>query len=116
MRAASGGVALLFGTMAALQYNDPDPFVWGGAYGLAAVCSALFAADALPARAAAAVCGAYLVGGLALLPRVAGVGVLGPREMMGLTEAIREIGGLALAAGWTGAMAIWGPPDPVDPE
>jgi hypothetical protein len=102
--------------MAALQYNDPDPYVWVTVYGLAAVCSVLFAADALPRRVAAAVCGAYLIGGLVLAPRVMGVGVFGPQEMMGLTEATREIGGLTLAAAWTGAMAIGGRPDPAGPQ
>ena len=35
---------------------------------------------------------------------------------MGLTEATREIGGLALAAAWTGAVAAWRRPDAAEPE
>lgn len=102
--------------MAALQYNDPDPYVWGTVYGLAAVCSVLFVVNALPRRAAAIICGGYIIGGIVLLPRVVGVGVFGPQEMMGLTEATREIGGLALAATWTGALALRKRPVPTGPE
>jgi len=116
MRTASGLAALLFGVMAAVQINDPDPYLWTTVYGAAAICSALFVVDALPRWLGAAICGGCGLGLLVLLPRVVGGGIFGPQEMMGLTEATRELGGLTLAAVWTGVLAFRARPDAIEPE
>jgi hypothetical protein len=110
MRYVSGGVAILFGLMAAVQFNDPDPYVWVLAYGAAAVGSALYAAGAFPRRPAAILCGGYVLGILILLPQVWASSLFQAEEMMGLAEVAREIGGLALAAGWMGVLVVWGGP------
>lgn len=110
MRYVSGGAAILFGLMAAVQFNDPDPYVWVLAYGAAAVGSALYAGGVFPRRAAAILCGGYVLGILILLPRVWASSPFRAEQMMGLAEAAREIGGLALAAGWMGVLAVWGAP------
>lgn len=54
--------AVLFFWAAALQWNDPDAWVWGFIYGLAALMSLLFMVNRLSLRLAAVAALIYLVG------------------------------------------------------
>ena len=60
-------MVLLFVIAAALQYNDPDPLVCIGMYGLAAMFCVMFAIDKFPLIPAAAFAAACLIGGVVLL-------------------------------------------------
>jgi hypothetical protein len=103
----NGLMMVLFAGAAIVQINDPDPALWVGLYGLAALACALFTAGWLPRWAAALLAGGYTVGGLAML-----LPILGPeafydttgQEMMGLMETSREMMGLLIMAGWTGFL------------
>lgn len=60
-------ITLLLGVMflgfAAVQYNDPDPYIWFPVYLFPALASALvFAGRRISSRLLLAVAGAYLVG------------------------------------------------------
>lgn len=118
-RVLNGLMMILFATAAAVQYNDSDPALWMAIYGAAALCCALFLVGQGPRWVAATLSGAYALGGLYLLARVFGLtGFLDPtgQEMMGVTEPGREMVGLLLTAGWTGALALWGSqPETNDP-
>ncbi|NBB74564.1 MAG: hypothetical protein GVY35_12910 [Bacteroidetes bacterium] len=103
----NGLMLLLFATAAVVQYDDPDPALWVGLYGVAALACALFMANRLPAWLAGVLTGAYVLGGLYLL-----LPILGPeafydttgQEMMGLMEESREMMGLLIMAAWTGFL------------
>ena len=94
----------LFAVAAIVQFNDPDPALWVGLYGVAAFACALFMAGRLPRWAAALLAGGYALGGLIML-----LPILGPaafydttgQEMMGLMETSREMMGLLIMAAWT---------------
>jgi hypothetical protein len=111
MRIASGIVAVLLASAALVQANDPDPALWMGAYGAAAVCSGLYAVGRPPVRLAiggAAACG---LGALYLLGRVVWAGAFLDEtgaEMIGVVEEGREMLGLWLVASWTSVLAWWG--------
>ena len=103
----NGLMLVLFATAAIVQYNDPDPVLWVGLYGVAALACGLFMADRLPVWLAAVLTGGYVLGGLYLL-----LPILGPeafydstgREMMGVMETGREMMGLLIMAAWTGFL------------
>lgn len=103
----NGLLAVLFAVAAIVQFDDPDPALWVGLYGIAAAACGLFAAGRLPRWAAALLAGGYMLGGLYML-----LPILGPaafydttgREMMGLMETSREMLGLLIMAGWTGFL------------
>ncbi len=62
-------LALLFFLMsAAVQYNDPDPFLWIGAYSIAAAAALLFLKGKLPLVVPLGLALAYLVGGVISWP------------------------------------------------
>lgn len=103
----NGLMLVLFATAAIVQYNDPDPALWVGVYGVAALACALFMAGRLPTWLATVLTGGYVLGGLYLL-----LPILGPeafydttgREMMGVMETGREMMGLLIMAAWTGFL------------
>ena len=83
-----------------VQYNDPDPWLWVAAYGLAGVATAL----ALAGRHSPAVIPMGLVYfGFAMfnMPHIA------PGEWL-TTETSRESGGLMICAIWMAILtAVW---------
>ncbi len=103
----NGLMLVLFATAAVVQLNDPDPALWVGLYGAAALACVLFMAGWLPRWGAAVLAGGYALGGLAML-----LPILGPeafydttgQEMMGLMETSREMIGLLIMAGWAGFL------------
>lgn len=111
MAASNAVMTVLFAVMASVQYNDPDPVLWTTAYGLSAVCCALFVAGYRPVLLSGIVALACGVGAAYLLFRALGpVGVIDQtgEEMMGLTEVFRETLGLLISAFWTGFLSWWG--------
>jgi hypothetical protein len=108
-RVAAALMCALFAVSLAVQYNDPDPWLWMPIYGLAAVLAGMGAAGRLPVRAN----GFALVLYLALLALWA-PGLIGARaeafehwsmQSPGDEEA-REAGGLALCALWSGVQLV----------
>ncbi len=97
-------VAACFVLVAALQYNDPDPYAWIAIYGVAALVSWL--QRSRPARAIPAllVGSVATVWALCLVPEAQDAGLLDlPRPMHtkgGAVEAAREVGGLSIVAAW----------------
>ena len=89
-------MALAFVAFAAVQYNDPDPFLWIAMYLGAAIISLL-------PKLHAAVPGAYaaitLLGGAYLATRV-----IGQQHLLDSEEG-REMLGLLLTGGWCATMA-----------
>jgi hypothetical protein len=95
----------LFLLSTAVQWNDPDPWLWMPLYGLAAALAALGAAGRLPLWPNAAA----LVLFAALLALWAPSLVSGRRDAFThwrmqspADEEAREAGGLALCAAWSG--------------
>ncbi len=102
--------AACFVLVAALQYNDPDPYVWIAIYGAAALVSWLQRrrpARSIPALLVGSVA---VVWALCLFPEAQGVGLLDlPRPMHtkgGAVEAAREVGGLSIVAAWMFFLAF----------
>ena len=99
----------LFVLSLAVQYNDPDPWLWMPVYGLAAVLAGFGAAGRLPAGPNAAAL-ALFVGLFALwAPSLAGARHeafeswhMQSRE----DEQAREAGGLALCAFWSAVQTL----------
>jgi len=103
----NGLMMVLFAMAAVVQFNDPDPALWVGLYGLAALAAALFMAGRLPRWAAATLTGGYALGGLVMLLPILGTEAFYDttgQEMMGLMETSREMMGLLIMAGWTGFL------------
>ena len=103
----NGLMLALFATAAVVQYNDPDPALWVGLYGVAALACALFMANRLPTWLAGAFTGGYVLGGLYLLLPILGAEAFYDatgREMMGIREEGREMMGLLIMAAWTGFL------------
>lgn len=110
VKAGFAAMTLLFVFAAAVQYNDPDPWSWIALY-LAAAGVTLTAVwrprQWIPAATVAAV---SIVWAVALAPAAARTSLpdlLGSWQMMSTEmEEGRELGGLILAAVWTGALAL----------
>jgi len=103
--------ALAFLLAAAVQYNDPDPYVWMPAYLTAFACCVAFARGRLRAWIAYGVAGVALLWSLTLVPTVVThpprLGdVFGDVKMYapGVEEA-REAGGLWLIGAWLLTLA-----------
>ena len=110
VKAGFAAMTLLFVFAAAVQYNDPDPWSWIALY-LAAAGVTLTAVwrpgQWIPAAAVAVV---SIVWALALAPAAARTSfpdLFQSWQMMSTEmEEGRELGGLILAAVWTGALAL----------
>ena len=103
--------ALAFLLATAVQYNDPDPYVWMPAYLTAFACCVAFARGRLRAWFAYAVAGIALLWSLTLVPTVVThppplADVFGDVKMYapGVEEA-REAGGLWLIGAWLLTLA-----------
>jgi len=97
---ACGVMLLVFASSCAVQYNDPDPWLWIGLYGAAGIVTAF----ALAGRHTPLV---TLMGlgyfGYAMfnMPHI------GPGEWL-TTETSRESGGLMISAIWMAVLtAVW---------
>jgi hypothetical protein len=108
-RAAAAALGAAFLLSVAVQYNDPDPYLWMPIYGLAAVLAGLGAAGRVPLAPNAAA----LVLFLALFALWAPSLLTARREAFehwhmrsASDEEAREAGGLALCALWSGVQTL----------
>lgn len=97
-KVSSAGMVIVFIASCAVQYNDPDPFTWVIAYGIAGVFSAMAVAGrhtglVIPAGLI------YLAWAMYNMPHI------DPSKWL-TTETSRESGGLMLCAIWMGTLAI----------
>ena len=98
MKIASAAMACLFAICIALQYNDPDPFVWMGLY-LVPLILTLRALRGRPDFWPNLLAGvAYVLAALRWAPRYA-PGYLDDEEA-------REAGGLLLSGLWMAFLAV----------
>jgi hypothetical protein len=108
-RVAAALMCALFVVSAAVQLNDPDPWLWIPLYGLAAALAGLGATGRLPFAPNAAALALFLVLFAVWMPSLFGARseafeswqMLAPED-----EAPREAGGLALCALWS-AVQSW---------
>jgi hypothetical protein len=103
-------MAALFVLSMAVQYNDPDPFVWMLAYAVPASLCVTASLDRLAFRLAAVSAIAYATLAVYWLPSVLGVSVAALTHI-GMDsqqdEEAREGLGLLIAAVWLSVMAAW---------
>ena len=99
-RAACIAMILVFLLSCAVQYNDPDPWLWIAAYGLAGVATALaLAGRHSPVTIVLGI--GYFGWAMFNMPHVA------PGEWL-TTETSRESGGLMICAIWMAVLtAAW---------
>jgi len=102
----------LFGLSAAVQWNDPDPWLWMPLYGLAAGLAGLGAAGRLPLRPNAAALALFTLLFVLWAPTLAGAraAAFTSFEMRSaVDEAPREALGLGLCAAWSAVQtaAAW---------
>ena len=93
-----GGMVVLFLASCAVQYNDPDPWTWITAYGIAGIFTVL----ALTGRPTPLVIPAgliYLGWAMYNMPHIEASKWLH-------TETSRESGGLMISAIWMGVLAL----------
>lgn len=110
-RFANGLMFVLFVLAAAVQYNDPNPFLWMTVYGTGALCCALYLIDLLPVLVSSLVAGVCFVGALYLLGQI----LFGPgtfldhtgQSVLGLGDEVREMIGLLITAVWTWILTWW---------
>lgn len=108
MRVLAAFFCILFVLAALLQWNDPDPLVWMGIYGISAVLAARAAAGRNDFGVNAAAALLFGIGFAALLPSLlsAEAGAFASFKMQAAQhEAPREGIGLLLCAGWCAAAA-----------
>lgn len=107
MRIANIVMFLVFASWAVFQYNDPDALMWMVAYGLGALCCALFFFGRLSPTFGAVIAVAAALWALVLLYLVVASGETSfsmiPGDVVG--ERTREAIGLLILAGWTGFLA-----------
>ena len=96
------GILLVF---AALQFNDPDPFLWVGVYSLAAMTGILSITTRIHWGISAALALAYLIGGIVLWPEKF-EGVTGNMASHPSIELARESLGLFIASFMLGYF-VW---------
>lgn len=96
---------IIFLLSVVVQYNDPDPFLWMGIYGLAAIICIFAVLDRLPWAMSALMALASLGFVLFLAPQV--IGKVSFSELFGsmymkslVVEKAREMGGLLIVAVW----------------
>lgn len=113
LRVLAGLMTLLFLFSVAVQYNDPDWYVWMAIYAAAAILSALAALrpGKPDARAAALVALIAAVWALTIVPRVWGrvtwAEIAGNYVMKTpVIEEARECIGLTIVAVWSAVLAI----------
>jgi len=102
-RAGAAGMCALFLLSLAVQYNDPDPYLWMPIYGLAAALAGMGATGRLPLAPNAAATLLYLALFALWAPSLGGARpeafetwhMQAPAD-----EEPREAGGLALCAIW----------------
>lgn len=114
MAAGNAVMTALFTTMALIQYNDPDPLLWITAYGLSALCCALFLVGYRSVFFPGIIAVGCGLGTVYLLLRALGpVGIMDKsgQEMMGLTEVFRETLGLLICTSWVGFLSWWSSTD-----
>ena len=107
-RVLAATMCALFLLSLAVQYNDPDPYLWMPIYGLAAALAGMGAVGRLPLRANAAALVLYLALFALWAPTLVGARhqafeswhMQAPED-----EEPREAGGLALCALWSGVQA-----------
>lgn len=93
---ASAFVILLIWATA-LQYNDPDPWLWYAIYGSAALASIFFVFDRLPLSVAVLLSFLYLIGSYIFWPeRYEGV-LIGVGDIDNIERARESLGLLILA-------------------
>jgi hypothetical protein len=103
--------AIAFLLATAVQYNDPDPYLWMPTYLVAFACCLAFTRNKLLPRVGYAVAAVALLWSFTLIPTVVShppalADVFGDVKMYapGVEEA-REAGGLWLIAAWVSALA-----------
>lgn len=90
--------ALMFVVFAAVQYNDPDPFLWVGIYLFVACCNVLAALNKLHY-------GLIVAGFLGTLFLI--TSNFPPAELWGFDhEEGREIMGLIVSCNWMGLLGL----------
>ena len=109
---ANGIMLAMFLLSVAVQYNDPDPLVWMGIYGAAALVCGLEIARRAPRWMAPAVALVALAWAASIYSRARDVPIaslFAQWEMRDLhVEEAREMYGLAIVAAWMIAVAIAG--------
>ena len=107
---ANAIIMLLFIFAGAVQFNDPDPFVWMGIYGLAAVVCGLEIRRPAPVWAPVALALIALFWAGTIYYRVRGVSIgslFAEWEMRDLRiEEAREMYGLAIVGIWMVVIVI----------
>jgi hypothetical protein len=106
-RASAAALCALFLLSVAVQYNDPDPWLWMPIYGLAAALAGMGAAGRVPLAPNAIALVLYLALFTLWAPTLVGARsqafeswhMQAPED-----EAPREAGGLALCALWSGVQ------------
>lgn len=89
--------AALFVTSAVLQYNDPDPYLWYGIYGAAALISLLYFFNRLPLWVAFIAGLIFIVGGVMTWPAQYEGVTIGGGDINNIEEG-REALGLFITA------------------
>jgi hypothetical protein len=109
VRGFAAVLVLMFGFSAAVQWNDPDPWIWIAMYGAATVVAALYAAGKrapIPAGIVVAVAGVWAATLAPAWGRTSFGDAFGHMGMVDLAaEEARECLGLALVAGLTALLA-----------
>lgn len=108
MKVASGFAFLLFAMAVAVQYNDPDSFVWMSVYGVLAVLSFAALLNRYYPRLTAALAVAYLAAVLWLSPNFlhTSLEAFSSVRMKNLQhELVRETWGLLICFVW--AIVLW---------
>lgn len=111
LRVANLAMTIYFAICVALQYNDPDPYLWMPMYGAAMVACILFSRSTLRPWIAGLIGGLALAWAGTIAPRVVGQdGFAHMFESMKasnpLIEESREMGGLLIVFAWMAALTV----------